>query len=186
MRIYHPKITAWLWLLGMVVISILGSQALTRDWLETSFLALLPATEQKPEIAKAIKQHNELLARKVIWLSGAATSQEAIAQAQQLKQLLQQSGLFSQIELEFSDQSYRYSYQQLFPFRYQLLDPQTKVALTENPKDLISQNLEILYSPIGQMQSANLEHDPLLLFTRYFQCAKSGQPEHGTRRCYSA
>ena len=152
----------------MVVISILGSQALTRDWLETGFLALLPATEQKPEIAKATKQHNELMARKVIWLSGAATSQAAIVQAQQLKQQLQQSGLFNRIELEFSVQNYRESYQHLFPFRYQLLDSQTKLTLTVNPQDLIAQSLEILYSPLGQMQSTGLERDPLLLFSRYF------------------
>jgi hypothetical protein len=49
----------------MVFISILGSQLLTRDWLETGFLALLPTTEQKPEIAKATNQHNELMARKL-------------------------------------------------------------------------------------------------------------------------
>jgi len=165
---YHPKVTASLWLLVIMVISILGSQALTRDWLETGFLALLPATEQKPEIAKAAKQHNELIARKVIWLTGAATSQAAIVQAQQLKQQLQQSGLFSHILLEFSAQNYRESYQQLFPFRYQLLDPQTKLTLTVNPKDLIAQNLEILYSPIGQMQLTDLERDPLLLLSRYF------------------
>lgn len=168
MNIYHPKVTAGLWLLGIVLISILGSQALTRDWLETGFLALLPATEQKPEIAKATKQHNELITRQVIWLSGAATSGAAIVQAQQLKQQLQQSGLFNRIALEFSAQNYRNSYQQLFPFRYQLLDSQTKLTLTVNPKDLIAQNLEILYSPIGQMQSTDLERDPLLLFSRYF------------------
>lgn len=168
MNIYHPKANAWLWLLGMVVIGILGSRALTRDWLETSFLALLPAAEQKPEIAKATKQHNELMARKVIWLTGAATSQAAIVQAQQLKQQLQQSGLFDRIVLEFSAQNYRNSYQQLFPFHYQLLDPQTKFTLTANPKSLIAQNLEILYSPLGQMQSSDFERDPLLLFSRYF------------------
>ncbi|MFZ2171917.1 MAG: MMPL family transporter [Methylococcaceae bacterium] len=168
MNVYHPKVTAGIWLLGMVVISILGSQALTRHWLETGFLALLPVTEQKPEIAKATKQHNESMARNVIWLSGAATSQDAIVRAQQLKQQLQLSGLFNRIVLEFSAQNYRESYQHLFPFRYQLLDSQSKLTLTLNPKELIAQNLEILYSPIGQMQSADLERDPLLLFSRYF------------------
>ncbi len=28
--------------------------------------------------------------------------------------------------------------------------------------------MEILYSPIGQIQSTDLERDPLLLFSRYF------------------
>ncbi|MDD5114203.1 MAG: hypothetical protein PHC94_09315, partial [Methylobacter sp.] len=65
-----PKLTAGLWLLGMVVIAFLSFQALTKDWLETSFLALLPANEQQPEVAKAIQQHNELINKKVIWLAG--------------------------------------------------------------------------------------------------------------------
>ncbi|MGZ4997835.1 MAG: hypothetical protein ACXV8J_08445, partial [Methylobacter sp.] len=70
MNVYHPKLTAGLWLVGMLVICILGSQALTKDWLETSFLALLPTSEQQPEVAKAIRQHNELNNRKMIWLAG--------------------------------------------------------------------------------------------------------------------
>jgi len=165
---YHPKATAWLWLLGMILIGILGGQALTRDWLETGFLALLPVTEQRPEVARAVQQHNEPISRKVVWLAGAGTSQAAIAHAQQLKQDTLQSGLFKSVVLELPQQQYVKSYQQLFPYRYQLLDAQTRDILSKNPNDLISQNLEILYSPIGQMQAANLERDPLLLFSRYF------------------
>ncbi|NOU12716.1 MAG: hypothetical protein HOO92_01935, partial [Methylococcaceae bacterium] len=63
-----PKLTAGLWLLGMILIGFLGIQSLSKDWLETSFLALLPANEQQPEVAKAIQQHNELINKKVIWL----------------------------------------------------------------------------------------------------------------------
>ena len=40
--------------------------------------------------------------------------------------------------------------------------------LVKNPEDLIRQNLEILNSPIGQMQAADLERDPSLIFGRYF------------------
>jgi len=168
LNVYHPKITAWLWLLGMLFIGFLGSQSLTKDWLETGFLALLPVTEQKPEIAKAVRQHNEQLNQKVIWLTGAATAQDAIAHAQQLKQQLQKSGLFSKLMLELPQQQMIKQYQQLFPYRYQLLDAQTRLSLDNNPKDLLTQNLETLYSPMGQMTAADLEHDPLLLFSRYF------------------
>ncbi|OYV20986.1 MAG: hypothetical protein CG439_262, partial [Methylococcaceae bacterium NSP1-2] len=152
----------------MLLIGVLGNQVLRTDWLETGFLALLPATEQQPDIAKAMQQHNELMASKVIWLTGAASSQAAIAQAQQLKTRLEQSGLFSQVMLEQSSQSYSDNYQQLFPFRYQLLDSQTQRVLRENPKALINENLAMLYSPIGQLQAASLAQDPLLLFSRYF------------------
>ncbi|MGZ5055767.1 MAG: MMPL family transporter, partial [Methylobacter sp.] len=168
MNFYHPKLTAGLWLLGMLVICILGSQALTKDWLETSFLALLPTSEQQPEVAKAIRQHNESNNRKIIWLADAATSREAIGHAQKLKQQLEQSGLFSKVTLEFSSQQYAEQYRQLFPYRYQLLDEQTRELLVKNPEDLIRQNLEILNSPIGQMQAADLERDPSLIFGRYF------------------
>jgi len=168
LNVYHPRITAWLWLLGMLIVGVLGSRVLTIDWLETGFLALLPVTEQQPEIAKAVQQHNQLLNRKVIWLTGAASSQEAITQARQLKQELQHSGLFSLLMLEVPMQQTVNNYQQLFPYRYQLLDAETKLTLSQNPKALLSQNLETLYSPMAQMLASDLEHDPLLLFSRYF------------------
>lgn len=168
MNVYHPKLTAGLWLAGMLVICILGGQALTKDWLETSFLALLPSNEQQPEIAKATRQHNQLLNRKVVWLAGAATSDEAIRHAQKLKQQLEQSRLFNKVVLEFPQQQYIRQYRQLFPYRYQLLDAQTQALLAANPEQLIRQNLEMLNSPIGQMQAADLERDPSLIFSRYF------------------
>ena len=153
----------------MLIMGVLGRQVLTKDWLETGFLALLPITEQNPEIAKAVQQHNERLNKKVIWLSGAVTSKEAITQAQQLKQRLQASGLFSKLILELPQQQMIKQYQQLFPYRYQLLDAKTKQTLSNNPKDLLSQNLESIYSPLGQLMTADLEHDPLLLLGRYFK-----------------
>ena len=153
----------------MLIMGVLGRQVLTKDWLETGFLALLPITEQNPEIAKAVQQHNERLNKKVIWLSGAVTSKEAITQAQQLKQRLQASGLFSKLMLELPQQQMIKQYQQLFPYRYQLLDAKTKQTLSNNPKDLLSQNLESIYSPLGQLMTADLEHDPLLLLGRYFK-----------------
>jgi hypothetical protein len=60
---------------------------------------LLPASEQQPEIANAIQQHNERLNRKLVWLIGAATSEAAIQQALQLEQKLQHSKLFNTIML---------------------------------------------------------------------------------------
>ena len=153
----------------MLFLGVLGRQVLTKEWLETGFLALLPITEQNPEIAKAVQQHNERLNKKVIWLTGAVTSKYAIAQAQQLKQRLQASGLFSKLMLELPQQQMIKQYSQLFPYRYQLLDAQTKQTLTNNPKDLLNQNLENLYSPLGQLMTADLEQDPLLLLGRYFK-----------------
>ena len=49
-----------------------------------------------------------------------------------------------------------------------MLDARTRLTLENNPQDLLTQNLETLYSPMGQMTAADLEHDPLLIFSRYF------------------
>lgn len=152
----------------MLIIGIFGSQALTKDWLETGFLALLPVTEQQPDIARAVKQHNEQINRKLVWLTGASSSKDAIVHAQMLKQKLQQSELFNRIMLELPQLQMIKQYQHLFPYRYQLLDARTKQTLLEKPEDLLAQNREILYSPFAQMQAADLEHDPLLVFSRYF------------------
>ena len=152
----------------MLAFVILGSQLIKRDWLETGFLALLPLGEQQPEIAKAVGQHNQLLNRKVIWLVGAGTAQAAISQAKLLEQQLQRSQLFKAITLTVPQQKMAEQYRQLFPYRYQLLDAQTRALLATDPKNLLSQNLETLYSPMGQMATADLERDPLLLFGRYF------------------
>jgi predicted exporter len=176
LNVYHPKLTAGLWLAGMLVICMLGVQALTKDWLETGFLALLPTSEQHPDIAKAIQQHNQLSNRKVVWLAGAATSHEAISHAQKLKQQLEQSRLFSKVMLEIPQQQYIQQYHQLFPYRYQLLDPQTQAVLETSPEKLIRQNLEIFNSPIGQMQAADLERDPSLIFGRYFNAQNPIKP----------
>ena len=69
MRIYRPKIAAFVWLLGLLALGIAVSRLLTSDWLETGFLALLPATEQQPEIARAVRRHIELINGKVICLT---------------------------------------------------------------------------------------------------------------------
>lgn len=168
MPAYHPRINAGLWLLAMVMIIVLGIQAFSRDWLETGFLTLLPAAEQKPEVAHAIEQHSRLLNRKVVWLSGAADSAQAIAQARTLQREVDKSGLFGKTMLEIPQQQMIERYRRLFPFRYQLLDAASKLTLESKPEALLAQNLEMLYSPLGQMQAASIEHDPLMLFNRYF------------------
>ncbi|ANE56639.1 MMPL family transporter [Methylomonas sp. DH-1] len=168
MRVYRPKLYAALWLLGMLGLAWLSLQNLKRDWLETGFLALLPQAEQRPEVANAIDRHNQAVNRKVVWLVGAANAGQAVALAETVKTGLAASGLFADLTLQISQQQYRQSYQQLFAYRYQLLDSRTRQSLQQDPQRLVQENLETLYSPLGQWQAANLERDPLLLFSRYF------------------
>lgn len=153
----------------MLAVLGLGGKLLRQNWLETGFLALLPPSEQQPEVAQAIAKHNEQRDRKMIWLAGGKSAEAAIENARLLKQELARSKLFSSIILEVPQQQYSQRYRQLFPFRYQLLDVETKQLLIVNPEVLLTQNLALIYGPLGQMAAANLEHDPLLLFSRYQQ-----------------
>jgi predicted exporter len=172
LSVYHPRVSACVWLLGMLLLAALGLQALSRDWLETGFLALLPKLEQRPEVAEAIERHNQLINRKVIWLSGAASAEAAIARAEKLERQVRDSGLFGKITLKVAQEQNVNRYQQLFAYRYQLLDSETRKLLETSPKALLDRNLEMLYSPVGQMQAAMLERDPLLLFGRYLNSQK--------------
>jgi predicted exporter len=172
LNVYHPRVSACVWLLGMLLLGAIGWQALSRDWLETGFLALLPKLEQRPEVAEAIDRHNQLINRKVIWLSGAASSDTAIANAEKLERMVKDSGLFGKITLKPAQNQDADQYRQLFAYRYQLLDPGTRKLLETNPQALLARNLEMLYSPLGQIQAAMLERDPLLLFGRYLNSQK--------------
>jgi len=174
LNVYHPRVSAGIWLLGMLLLGVLGLQTLSRDWLETGFLALLPKIEQRPEVAEAIERHNQLLNRKVIWLSGAASAEVAIANARQLERQVRDSGLFGNIMFEVAQDQAVNQYKRLFAYRYQWLDAPTRKLLETNPQALLDQNLEMLYSPVGQMQAAMLERDPLLLFGRMISSQKPG------------
>jgi predicted exporter len=172
LNVYHPRVSAGIWLFGMLLLGALGLNTLNRDWLETGFLALLPKIEQRPEVAEAIDRHNRLIHRKVIWLIGAAGSEAAIANAEKLEQRLRDSGLFGKITLKVAQDQRAGQYQRLFAYRHRLLDPETRRLLQTQPQALLDRNLEALYSPVGQMQAAMLEHDPLLLFGRYMATRK--------------
>jgi predicted exporter len=172
LNVYHPRVSACVWLLGMLLLGALGLKTLSGDWLETGFLALLPKIEQRPEVAEAIERHNDLINRKVIWLSGAPSVDAAIANAEKLERRVRNSGLFGKITLKVAQEQGIDQYRRLFAYRYQLLDPETRKVLETNPKALLDRNLEMLYSPIGQMQTAMLERDPLLLFGRYLNLQK--------------
>lgn len=159
----------------MLLIGGFGLQHVQRNWLETGFMALLPTTEQRPGVGKAIQQQTQAFNRKVVWLVGAASAQQAIVLAKQLQQPLHDSGLFAQLQLQIPLQDYQQRYQKLFDYRYHLLDEHTRQLLLSNPQQISQDNLQQLYGPMGQLQAANLERDPLLLFARYFQAQNPSQ-----------
>lgn len=168
MNNYYPKFAALIWGVAMLFIIGFGWQRSHTDWLETSFLSLLPATEQRPEVAAAIDRHNQTINRKIIWLVGANNVEQAIDQAQIIEKQLVDSHLFSQLLFQLPQAQYQNKYTDLFSYRYQFLDQQTRALIGNDLNTFVKNAVELIYSPLGSIQSFGLEHDPYLIFNRYF------------------
>ena len=168
MNHYYPKFVALIWGVCMLFILWFGWQRSHTDWLETSFLSLLPATEQNPEVAAAIERHNQVINRKVIWLVGANNAEQAIDHAQTIEKQLVDSHLFSQLLFELPQAQYQNQYTELFNYRYQLLDQKTRNLIDTALDAFVKNTLELIYSPLGSIQALGLERDPYLIFNRYF------------------
>ena len=163
---WQNKFTA-LWLIILIIVGL----ALAVAWLkkeihiQTNIFALLPETQQNPELAKTQQYMSDQLNQKV-FLVLESTDQQALAQATQLLQKqLQQIFLWQplkpQLDLEqFSKQLYQHKVGLLNPQDQQYLQQQDYQALTE-------QSLMQLMSVGMPITAESLRQDPLLLFPRY-------------------
>ena len=163
---WQNKFTA-LWLIILTIVGL----ALAVAWLkkeihiQTNIFALLPETQQNPELAKTQQYMSDQLNQKVFLVLESA-DQQALAQATLLLQKqLQQSKLWQplkpQLDLEqFSKQLYQHKVGLLSPQDQQYLQQQDYQALTE-------QSLMQLMSVGMPITAESLRQDPLLLFPRY-------------------
>src|SRR5512134_900675 len=109
----------------MLLLGALGLQTLRGDWLETGFASLLPKIEARADIVEAIDRQKQLINRKVIWLTGGASAEAAIAHARKLEQQVINSHLFGKVALQIAQDQQVDQFKRLFAYRYQLLDPET-------------------------------------------------------------
>ncbi|MCH7336454.1 hypothetical protein [Acinetobacter sp. NIPH 2699] len=163
---WQNKFTA-IWLIILTLIGL----ALTVAWvkkeihIQTNIFALLPATQQNPELAKTQQYMSDQLNEKVFVVLE-SQDQQALAQATQLfQQKLQHSDLWQplrpQLDLEqFSKQLYQHRAGLLSQQDRQFLQQQDYEALTE-------QSLMQLMSVGMPITATSLQQDPLLLFPRY-------------------
>jgi predicted exporter len=144
-----------------------GLARLPANWLETDLLALLPEAEQDPLIRRAIDQFNGPVNQRLLWLVGADTVDDAVVQADAVKAMLAASGLFTDAQAPWRSARFTETYQQLFPYRFQLLSAKDRQRLEQDPDALVQEALAALYGPLGQLRLSSLERDPLFLFGDY-------------------
>lgn len=163
---WQNKFTAiWLVLLTSVGLALAVAWLKKDIHIQTNIFALLPETQQNPELAQTQKYISDQLNEKVFVVLE-SSDQQALAQATQLfQQKLQHSDLWQplkpQLDLEqFSKQLYQHRAGLLSQQDRQFLQQQDYEALTE-------QSLMQLMSVGMPITATSLQQDPLLLFPRY-------------------
>lgn len=163
---WQNKFTAiWLVLLTIVGLALAVAWLKKDIHIQTNIFALLPETQQNPELAQTQKYISDQLNEKVFVVLE-SSDQQALAQATQLfQQKLQHSDLWQplkpQLDLEqFSKQLYQHRAGLLSQQDRQFLQQQDYEALTE-------QSLMQLMSVGMPITATSLQQDPLLLFPRY-------------------
>ena len=163
---WQNKFTAiWLVLLTIVGLALAVAWLKKDIHIQTNIFALLPETQQNPELAQTQKYISDQLNEKVFVVLE-SSDRQTLAQATQLfQQKLQHSDLWQplkpQLDLEqFSKQLYQHRAGLLSQQDRQFLQQQDYEALTE-------QSLMQLMSVGMPITATSLQQDPLLLFPRY-------------------
>lgn len=165
------KKASWLaygWLLLLAALLTLAATQLHKFKPNSDILTLLPKTESAPLVKRAQQQLDQRWSGLSIWFAIADNSKQALIAAEQLKQQLDDSGLFASVDLQLSSQFNAEGYQRLFAARYHLLRDKDRQAIKQDGEQFMQQRVELLYSPLGMQYSRNLQSDPLFIFPHYF------------------
>ncbi len=133
---------------------------------ETDLLDLLPRHSSDQRIEAAVDTFSERLARKVLFLVGAADPSVASAAAHAFATSLSQSRAFDSVR-ERIGQDLQSSVALYLQHRANLLSHQDQETLQKRPDGLYRSAMLALYTPAGLMRPIDISRDPLGLGTDY-------------------
>lgn len=170
---------------GLVVVCIIFiTLRFHPDRLQTNLFDLLPKNVQQPE-SDAIDAYSERLSRKIGVLIGVKEHADAMRIAQQIEVLLQESGLFSQIQSRVDSEQIRAVYRSYHPYRLGLLSEPAVAALQSQNNSLFERIINAIASPVTGLNSATILDDPFLLYQDYLASLPKGNPHIQIRDGYS-
>ncbi|MBR9728322.1 MMPL family transporter [Shewanella intestini] len=163
----HKKL-AWLWLCcQLTLVAFLTFNMVNGLRPQNNFLALLPVDEQRPWVQDTIEAAASSLERRLVFIIGADDKAQAQQAAQKWQQTLTNIDNIEVLSPQASQQAY---YQQLFPYRYELLDSQATKWLSQQQADKVTQRaMAQIYNPFAGVSAGELKQDPWLLFRHYMQ-----------------
>ena len=162
------RFIAWT-LLMLALLATFATRVLPRLQVETDILALLPQTGHDQALDAALQKFSAGLARKQIFLVGAAAPADAQRAAAAFANELRQSQAFDSVQFEL-DADLRRRAEVYVRHRAWLLTPQDHQTLESGDSArLLGRALRAAYTPLGLAQPLSLAEDPLGLTNEFLR-----------------
>ncbi|HGZ6835638.1 TPA: MMPL family transporter, partial [Vibrio parahaemolyticus] len=153
---------------------VLAGALLLKQWvwsaespIETNILKLLPKNQQNPVAEQAFESVSASMSDKVIFVITAPDKNALFAAAAEFDNGLRQSNHFRDVVGKISPQEQQAWASYYFKHRFQLLTPQQRERLSQNPEQQVQHVIQSLYNPFSGVTGQELQNDPFLLFRDY-------------------
>lgn len=153
---------------------VLAGALLLKQWvwsaespIETNILKLLPKNQQNPVAEQAFESVSASMSDKVIFVITAPDKNALFAAAAEFDKGLRQSNHFRDVVGKISPQEQQAWASYYFKHRFQLLTPEQRERLSQNPEQQVQHVIQSLYNPFSGVTGQELQSDPFLLFRDY-------------------
>ncbi|MFH4766812.1 MMPL family transporter [Vibrio alginolyticus] len=153
---------------------VLAGALLLKQWvwsaespIETNILKLLPKNQQNPVAEQAFESVSASMSDKVIFVITAPDKNALFAAATEFDKGLRQSNHFRDVVGKISPQEQQAWASYYFKHRFQLLTPEQRERLSQNPEQQVQHVIQSLYNPFSGVTGQELQNDPFLLFRDY-------------------
>jgi predicted exporter len=164
------RLAALAWLVCVLVVAVHQFQFWRAGRVDTDVLALLPASEQAPEVGRASKLLAEGVSRQVVVLLGADDWAGAKQAAEQWRRALAQADAPLKPQDHASGQAVDAVLQFYGPWRDRLLTPAQRAQLRDaRPEEQVQRALALLMQPGASGRLADFASDPLGLGPEWLQ-----------------
>lgn len=159
---------AWL-VLVLVFLALLAKQWFwsTQSPIETNILKLLPKNQQNPVAEQAFETVSNNFSDKVVFVVSSLDDERMFAAARTLEHALADTGLFTEVSGEISNEQQQQWASYYYQHRFQQLTVEQRQRLAQAPETQVQKVIQSIYNPFSGVTGNELANDPFLLFREY-------------------
>lgn len=159
---------AWL-VLVLVFLALLAKQWFwsTQSPIETNILKLLPKNQQNPVAEQAFETVSNNFSDKVVFVVSSPDDERMFAAARTLERALADTGLFTEVSGEISNEQQQQWASYYYQHRFQQLTAEQRQRLAQAPETQVQKVIQSIYNPFSGVTGNELANDPFLLFREY-------------------